>query len=87
MSREEQRLAEYDVIGKTYNVTRQADKRITQTLINSLDTPTTSLILDIGASTGNYSVELAKHGYKVIAVEPSKIIELNSEKVAQKTCH
>lgn len=80
MSREEQGFAEYDVIGKTYNVTRQADYRIVQSLIDCLETPTSSVILDIGAGTGNYSVELAKQGYKVIALEPSKIMRESGKK-------
>jgi ubiquinone/menaquinone biosynthesis C-methylase UbiE len=80
MSREEQRFVEYDVIGKTYNVTRQADARILQDLLNGLEVPVNSLILDVGAGTGNYSVELAKKGYKVIAVEPSYVMRETGKK-------
>lgn len=80
MSREEQNLATYDEIGKTYNVTRRADPRITELLINSLDAPLASIILDVGAGTGNYSIELAKHGFEVIAVEPSKLMRETGKK-------
>lgn len=66
--------AVYDLIGQSYNVTRQADPRITHALIRSLAIPAPARILDIGAGTGNYSVELAKQGYQVIAVEPSRIM-------------
>ncbi|WP_054939922.1 class I SAM-dependent methyltransferase [Paenibacillus ihuae] len=70
----DQKPAVYDLIGQSYNVTRQADPRITQALIRSLALPAPARILDIGAGTGNYSVELARQGYDVIAVEPSRIM-------------
>jgi ubiquinone/menaquinone biosynthesis C-methylase UbiE len=62
----------YDNIGKTYNKTRMADERITGQLVELLDLPVNSRILDIGAGSGNYSYELAKLGYNVIAIEPSE---------------
>ena len=48
-------------------------------MIKSLESPANALILDVGAGTGNYSVELAKQGYNVIAVEPSKIMRETGE--------
>lgn len=74
MRREGQNLAKYDVIGKSYNVTRRADQRITDIIINSLGIPANASILDVGAGTGNYSVQLANKGFEVIAVEPSKVM-------------
>jgi len=64
----------YNEIGKTYNCGRQADRRITETIIRSLNLPLHSVIADIGAGTGNYSYELPKLGYKVIAIEPSEVM-------------
>lgn len=62
----------YNKIGKTYNNTRHADKRITDILIRLISYPAGSIVADIGAGTGNYSYELAKKNYSVIAVEPSE---------------
>lgn len=64
----------YNQIGKTYNTTRAADPRIVQQLIEHLDQLEGSVILDIGAGTGNYTWELEQHGFQMIAVEPSKIM-------------
>lgn len=69
----------YDRIGKTYNNTRMPDqriteriKRITERIISYLNQAPGSQIIDIGAGTGNYSYELAKNGFEVIAVELSE---------------
>ena len=67
-------MAIYNQIGKTYNTTRRADTRIVQRLILELDVDAPATILDIGAGTGNYSYELAKIGYRVIALEPSEVM-------------
>lgn len=67
-------MEKYNIIGKSYNSTRQADPRITKGIINKLRLPTGAIIADIGAGTGNYSIELVKHGLKVIAVEPSEVM-------------
>jgi ubiquinone/menaquinone biosynthesis C-methylase UbiE len=64
----------YNEIGRTYNTTRSPDERITERLISLLGQPFGSTILDIGAGTGNYSYELAKRGYNVIAIEPSEVM-------------
>ncbi len=64
----------YDLIGTNYNITRQADPRITRAIIRALDLPQSSTIVDIGAGTGNYSVELAHAGFHVHAVEPSTLM-------------
>ena len=66
--------AEYDEIGKTYTSTRLADPRISQQLIDLLSLPTGSRIVDVGAGSGNYSLALAVHGFRVTAVEPSAVM-------------
>jgi ubiquinone/menaquinone biosynthesis C-methylase UbiE len=65
----------YNSIGKNYNATRQADKRIVAKLISLLDLPLGSTIADIGAGTGNYSTAIAEQGYQVIAIEPSSVMQ------------
>ncbi|WLR42274.1 class I SAM-dependent methyltransferase [Bacillus carboniphilus] len=64
----------YNQIGKSYNTTRKADSRITEAIIQELNIHPSATILDIGSGTGNYSYELAKVGYQVIAMEPSEIM-------------
>lgn len=64
----------FNRIGGTYNKTREADDRIVAELIRLIDLEKNRIIADIGAGTGNYSLELAKAGYKVKAVEPSVIM-------------
>lgn len=63
--------ARYDVIGKDYNDTRRPDKRIVKLLVECLDLPTGSNVIDIGAGTGNYTKIIAELGHFVTAVEPS----------------
>ena len=65
-------MAKYDLIGKVYSRTRQADPRITKAIIDELRLTLPSTVADIGAGTGNYSVGLAQHGFQVLAVEPSR---------------
>jgi ubiquinone/menaquinone biosynthesis C-methylase UbiE len=64
-------MQKYDTIGKTYSATRRAEPRIVEQIYRFLDLSPGSELVDIGAGTGNYSLELAKTGYKVTAVEPS----------------
>jgi len=64
----------YNTIGNSYNLNRSADIRITNTIFDLFDLPAGSLIADIGAGTGNYSIALAERGYDVIAIEPSSIM-------------
>ncbi|WP_088102852.1 class I SAM-dependent methyltransferase [Halalkalibacter urbisdiaboli] len=71
MSREE---SKYDLIGKTYNLTRRPDKRIVNTIKEKLNLNPPATVVDIGAGTGNYSYELAESGFNVVAVEPSKVM-------------
>ena len=62
----------YNAIGEGYNYTRQADPRIVDKLIKSLDLPPGKKIADVGAGTGNYSNAIADRGYQVVAIEPSE---------------
>ncbi len=61
----------YDRIGNDYSRHRRADTRIVDFIVRLLDLPQSSIIADIGAGTGNYSVALSEHGYNIKAVEPS----------------
>jgi ubiquinone/menaquinone biosynthesis C-methylase UbiE len=62
----------YDAIGKNYAQTRKSDRRIASALLNILSTSPASIIADIGAGTGSYSMVLAQNGYQVVAIEPSE---------------
>lgn len=65
----------YNSIGNDYNFTRQADPKIVKQLISFLDLPQGSTIADVGAGTGNYSNAIAGFGYRVIAIEPSEVMQ------------
>ena len=69
----------YNSIGKDYNCTRQPDYRIVDRLISLLDLPIGSTIGDVGAGTGNYSNAIAERGYQVIAIEPSQVMQMQSQ--------
>ncbi len=64
----------YDTIGQNYTATRTADPRIVTRLVELLDLPTDSRVLDVGAGTGNYSQALAEADYQVTALEPSEVM-------------
>ena len=65
----------YNSIGQNYNRTRQADSRIVARLISLLNLPRGSTIADVGAGTGNYSNAIALQGYRVVAIEPSEVMQ------------
>lgn len=65
----------YNAIGKNYNQTRQPDPRIVNELVERLNLPRGSTIADVGAGTGNYSLAIAQKGYRVIAIEPSVVMQ------------
>jgi ubiquinone/menaquinone biosynthesis C-methylase UbiE len=69
----------FNTIGKTYNNTRVADERIVSELIRLLSLGKGSIIADIGAGTGNYTVALANAGFNIKAIEPSEIMVSNSQ--------
>ncbi|MDZ8186973.1 MAG: class I SAM-dependent methyltransferase [Nostoc sp. ChiSLP02] len=65
----------YNSIGQQYSKTRVPDIRIVNQLINLLNLPKGSIIADIGAGTGSYSLSLANQGFFVRAVEPSVVMQ------------
>jgi ubiquinone/menaquinone biosynthesis C-methylase UbiE len=73
----------YDSIGKQYTKTRVPDYRIVQNIIDLLDLPQGSIIADIGAGTGGYSLALAKQGFSVYAVEPSSVMRTQASEHPQ----
>ncbi len=70
----------YDTIGKNYTVTRKPDHRITKAIIDYLDLSAPATIADVGAGTGNYSLELAKKGFRVLAIEPSEVMRRHAKR-------
>ena len=69
----------YNSIGQGYNHTRQPDPRIVEQLITLLNLPKESIIADVGAGTGNYSNAIADRGYRVIAIEPSVVMQSQAQ--------
>ena len=63
----------FNRIGKTYNNTRSADERIISEMIRLLDLQKGSIITDIGAGTGKYSIALANAGYKIKAIGEKRL--------------
>ena len=62
----------YDNIGTNYNLTRKADKYLTERLLHHLKPTKSGKYLDIGCGTGNYTNELQKNGFQFIGIDPSK---------------
>lgn len=62
----------YDKIGTDYNLTRKADKYLTEQLLRHLKPIKSGKYLDIGCGTGNYTNELQKSGFQFIGIDPSK---------------
>jgi ubiquinone/menaquinone biosynthesis C-methylase UbiE len=61
----------YDKIGIHYNLTRKADKYLTEQLLIHLNAKENGLYLDIGCGTGNYTNELQKKGFQFLGIDPS----------------
>lgn len=62
----------YDKIGTDYNLTRKADKYLTEKLLHHLKPNQSGKYLDIGCGTGNYTNELQKSGFQFIGIDPSE---------------
>ncbi|QMS86429.1 class I SAM-dependent methyltransferase (plasmid) [Nostoc edaphicum CCNP1411] len=73
----------YNSIGQQYSKTRIPDIRIVNQLIDLLNLPKGSIIADIGAGTGGYSLALANRGFLVNAIEPSLIMQQQAVKHPQ----
>lgn len=69
----------YNTIGHGYAKTRAPDPRITTQLIALLDLPWAQPFLMWVPGGGKYSRALADRGYSVIALEPSEIMQAQSE--------
>lgn len=69
----------YNKIGTTYNQTRHPDPRIVAKIIEMLNLPKGSRVLDVGAGTGNYAQALSKHDFKMTAIEPSRVMMSQAE--------
>jgi SAM-dependent methyltransferase len=65
----------YNSIGQQYSKTRVPDIRIVNKLIDLLNLSKGSIIADIGAGTGGYSLALANKGFLVNAIEPSLVMQ------------
>ncbi|MEH2204800.1 MAG: class I SAM-dependent methyltransferase [Nostoc sp.] len=65
----------YNSIGQQYSKTRVPDIRIVNKIIDLLNLAKGSIIADIGAGTGGYSLALANKGFFVNAVEPSVVMQ------------
>jgi ubiquinone/menaquinone biosynthesis C-methylase UbiE len=70
----------YDIIGTTYNTTRQADPYIAGRLLYFLNPHPSGLYLDIGCGTGNYTIALANNGLNFVGVEPSEEMLIEARK-------
>lgn len=74
----------YDIIGTTYNTTRQADPYIAGRLLHFLNPHPSGLYLDIGCGTGNYTIALANKGLSFTGVEPSEEMLTEARKRSEK---
>ena len=61
----------YDKIGIDYNLTRRADKYLTERLLHFLSPCEKGIYLDIGCGTGNYTNEFEKKSFQFIGIDPS----------------
>lgn len=66
----------YDKIGSGYNTTRKADPYLLSRIVQLLNLNPNSTLLDVGAGTGNYTIELQKHGFQLTGVEPSEAMRM-----------
>jgi ubiquinone/menaquinone biosynthesis C-methylase UbiE len=71
--------AKYDKIGIDYNLTRKADKYLTERLFDFLNAKD-GIYLDIGCGTGNYTIEFQKKGLNFIGIDPSNEMLIKAKK-------
>lgn len=64
----------YDRLGALYARYRRPDRRVTQALLDALALAPGARLADVGAGTGKYALALAAAGYRVDAVEPSRVM-------------
>lgn len=69
----------YDSIGTGYNLTRKADKLLTENLLRHLAPEKDKTYLDIGCGTGSYTIEFQKRGYHFIGIDPSEKMLLKAK--------
>lgn len=67
-------MSEYNITGKTYNVTRKADPYLVHQIRKMLNTRKGLTYLDIGCGTGNYTDALSDDGTQFIGVDPSIVM-------------
>ncbi|ASU35884.1 class I SAM-dependent methyltransferase [Mucilaginibacter xinganensis] len=65
-------MANYNIIGSSYNVTRKADPFIVQQLLHLLAPKKDLKYIDIGCGTGNYTIALFESGITIQGLEPSE---------------
>jgi len=70
----------YNSIGFRYSAHRQPDSRIVAELFELIDVPSGSTLADVGAGSGNYSRALADRGFRLIAVEPSSVMQKQADR-------
>jgi len=63
--------SKYDIIGKGYDTTRQADSYLSNRMSTMLGRDNLGRYLDIGCGTGNYTSNLAIEGRAFIGMDPS----------------
>lgn len=63
--------AVYDKIGKTYDLTRQADPDILARILHHLHPNPQDVYLDVGCGTGNYTNALYKNGVNICGLDIS----------------
>lgn len=66
--------SKYDVIGKGYNTTRQADPYLLGRIYSLLSPDLKGQYLDIGCGTGNYTIPLSERGLNFTGVDPSEVM-------------
>jgi ubiquinone/menaquinone biosynthesis C-methylase UbiE len=72
--------AKYDNIGIDYDLTRKADKYLTERIYSLLNPDLEGVFLDIGCGSGNYSIELQKKGLNFIGIDPSEDMLIKAKK-------